>query len=69
MKQANFQRRFQKRPKAVACAKLCDKTGGFAKQVSFPSEKSRYKVPSICREQDVDCIDFIGMLTELHIRV
>ncbi len=56
--------------RTIACAKLRDKTVvSFAKQVSFPSERSRYKVPSICREQDVDCIDFIGMLTQLHIRV
>ena len=38
-------------------------------QTQKPAKKSNYKIPLICQEQDVECIDFIKMLQRLNIKV
>lgn len=40
-----------------------------SKQPEKPSKKSNYKIPLICAEQKVRCIDFISLLRELKIQV
>ncbi|MDI6782029.1 MAG: DUF4411 family protein [bacterium] len=54
----------------IAYAKIMNKTVVTleAKQPQKPKEKSKYKIPLICQEQDVACINFIEMLTYLNIR-
>lgn len=37
------------------------------KEEQKPKKKSNYKIPLICAEQKVRCIDFVGMLKELSI--
>ncbi len=55
----------------IAYAKIMDKTVVTfeAKQPQKPGKKSNYKIPLICQEQDVACINFIDMLDSLNIRV
>lgn len=38
------------------------------RQNQRPSKKSNYRIPLICEEQNVECIDFIEMLDRLNIR-
>ncbi len=38
-------------------------------QPQKPGKKYNYKIPLICQEQGVDCIDFITMLDQLNIRI
>ena len=35
----------------------------------YPGEKHNYKIPLICKERNVDCIDFVGLLEECNIRI
>ena len=55
----------------IAYAKIMDKTVVTfeGEQPQKPGKKSNYKIPLICREQNVECIDFIKMLQCLDIRV
>jgi len=39
------------------------------KQPNKPVPKCNYKIPLICEEQEVKCINFINMLEELKIRL
>ena len=36
-------------------------------QPEKPQKKSRYKIPLICKEERVDCINFVEMLEQLQI--
>ena len=38
-------------------------------QTQVPGEKHNYKIPLICKERNVDCIDFVGLLEECNIRI
>lgn len=38
-------------------------------QPQKPSKKCNYKIPLICDEQKVDCINFIEMLDKLNLRI
>lgn len=38
-------------------------------QLQQPKEKYNYKIPLICHEQAVDCIDFVKMVAKLGIRI
>lgn len=40
-----------------------------SEQKQKPKEKYNYKIPLICDEQGVECINFIEMLTKLFIRI
>ncbi len=40
-----------------------------APQPNKPGKKSNYKIPLICKEKDVKCVDFIKMLNELDISI
>ncbi len=40
-----------------------------AKQKQVPDRKSNYKIPLICEENDVECINFIEMLGNLGIKI
>lgn len=40
-----------------------------AKQRQKPDKKCNYKIPLICSEEDVGCIDFVTMLENLAIRI
>lgn len=53
----------------IAFAKLMSKTVVTyeGRQPEAPGKKSNYKIPLICREQNVECIDFITMLERLQI--
>lgn len=55
----------------IAYAQIMDKTVVTfeGEQPQKPGKKSNYKIPLICREQNVECIDFIKMLQCLDIRV
>lgn len=55
----------------IACAKLLDMTVVTFEEVqtTLPAEKRRYKIPAICNEQNVRCIDFVTMLDELNIEI
>lgn len=55
----------------IAYAKVTGKTVVTleAKQNQKPDKKSKYKIPLICKELGVLCIDFIEMLDELDIRI
>lgn len=55
----------------IAYAKLKEKTIVTLekKQNQKPDKKYKYKIPLICHEQGVQCIDFIEMLDELDIRI
>ncbi len=55
----------------IAYAKVIKKTVVTfeALQPQKPRKKSKYKIPLICQEQDVDCINFIKMLDQLDIRI
>jgi len=41
----------------------------YAEQRQPPAKKSNYKIPLICTEENVDCINFISMLENLEIRI
>jgi hypothetical protein len=51
----------------IASAKHCHYTVVTleSKQPNLPSKKSNYKIPAICREEAVSCIDFITLLRQL----
>ena len=53
----------------IAYAKIMDKTVVTfeGEQPQRPAKKYKYKIPLICREQGVPCIDFIGMLQDFNI--
>ena len=57
--------------KLIAYAKLNDKTvvTEEAKQKQEPKKKHNFKIPLVCDEQDVKCINFVEMLMRLDIRV
>ena len=38
-------------------------------QLSAPEKKSKYKIPLICKEEQVRCIDFLTFLKENRIKV
>lgn len=38
-------------------------------QKQKPKEKYNYKIPLICNEQGVECINFVEMLTKLNIKI
>lgn len=38
-------------------------------QTQKPAKKSNYKIPLICRDQEVCCINFVKMLQNLKIKV
>ncbi len=40
-----------------------------SKQQQIPDRKSNYKIPLICNKENVECIDFIGLLKRCDIRV
>jgi len=40
-----------------------------SKQPQKPKKKCDYKIPLICHEQGVDCIDFVEMIDRLGIRI
>ena len=55
----------------ITYAKLTDNTVVTFenKQPNEPGEKSRYRIPLICKKEKVNCIDFIDMLRNLGIKV
>lgn len=55
----------------IAYAKIMNKTVVTleAIQTQRPGKKCNYKIPLICDEQNVRCIDFVSMLKELSIRI
>jgi len=55
----------------IAYAKINDKTVVTLEkeQNQKPRKKCNYKIPLICKEQDVKCITFMEMLSELKIRI
>ena len=55
----------------IAYAKQMDKTVVTfeGRQPQKPVKKSNYKIPLICHEQDVKCINFVTMLERLGIRI
>lgn len=55
----------------IAYAKVTGKTVVTleAEQPQKPDKKYKYKIPLICQEQGVECIDFITMLDQLDIRI
>ena len=55
----------------IAYAKIMGKTivTFESEQPQKPVKKNKYKIPLICQEQNVECIDFIKMLQKLGIRV
>ncbi len=40
-----------------------------APQKQNPAHKYNYKIPLICREKNIECIDFVDLVKELDIRV
>ncbi|MEM7183119.1 MAG: DUF4411 family protein [Spirochaetota bacterium] len=40
-----------------------------AKQPNRPGKKENYKIPLICKEQGVECLTFIEMITKLNIQI
>ena len=57
--------------KLIAYAKLNDKTvvTEEEKQTNKPQKKYKYKIPLVCDEQEVECINFVEMLRRLSIKV
>ncbi len=55
----------------IAYAKMNNKTIVTleGKQAQIPKEKHNYKIPLICKQQGVDCIDFVTMLSQLGIKI
>lgn len=55
----------------IAYAKIMNKTVVTYEgpQPQPPKNKCNYKIPLICQEQDVECIEFITMLERLRIRI
>ncbi len=39
------------------------------KQVQKPKEKYKFKIPLVCKDQNVECIDFVEMIKELGLIV
>ena len=40
-----------------------------ARQTQAPAKRANYKIPLICRELGIDCIDLVGLLDGLGRRV
>ena len=57
--------------KLIAYAKLNDKTvvTEEGEQRAKPKKKCNYKIPLVCDEQEVECINFVEMLRRLSIKV
>ena len=57
--------------KLIAHAKVCDKTIVTLeeKQMQLPKKVSNYKIPLICKEVGVRCIEPIAMLKKLGIKI
>lgn len=57
--------------KLIAYAKVNDKivVTTEEKQPNEPKKKYNYKIPLVCDEQDVQCIDFVEMLRRLNIQI
>lgn len=57
--------------KLIAYAKLENKpVVTFEKmQTSKPDSKTSYKIPLICKEEEVDCLSFVEMLDRLGIKI
>ena len=57
--------------KLIAYAKRYSKTvvTGEGKQPEKPKKKYNYKIPLVCDEQEVQCINFVKMLRRLSIKV
>lgn len=55
----------------IAFAKIMSKTVVTfeALQPQKPGKKYNFKIPLICQEQNVECIDFIAMLDKLDVRI
>ena len=55
----------------IAYAKIMGKTVvTFERiQTQIPGKKYNYKIPLICKEENVNCIDFVGLLEKLNIRI
>ena len=55
----------------IAYAKIMKKTVVTFEgdQCQKPKKKSNYKIPLICREENVACINFIKMLELLNVRI
>lgn len=55
----------------IAYAKTMNKTAVTfeAEQKHKPDKKNNYKIPLICKEQNVECITFIEMIRRLGIRI
>ena len=55
----------------IAYAKIENKTVVTleGKQDQKPREKRNYKIPLVCREQGIPCVNFIGMIEDLGIVV
>lgn len=55
----------------IAYAKIMNKTVVTLESVQMqkPDKKSKYRVPLICNEQNVKCINFVSMLKELNIQI
>lgn len=61
----------QKDVTLIAYSKLMNKTVVTLEsfQVQKPGKKSNYKIPLICKEQNVECINFIQMISRLGIKI
>ena len=57
--------------KLIAYAKLFDKTvvTEEREQPEKPPDKYNYKIPLVCAEQGVECINFVKMLRRLDIKI
>ena len=56
--------------KLIAYAKVHDKIiVTEEKQPNKPKKKYKYKIPLVCNEQSVQCIDFVEMLRRLNIEI
>ena len=57
--------------KLIVYAKLCRKTvvTEEGKQPGKPKEKYNSKIPLVCKEQGVECINFVEMLKRLDIKI
>ena len=55
----------------IACAELTGMTVVTLEKVqsTVPSKKQNYKIPLICQERDVTCIDFVKMLENLGVEI
>ena len=55
----------------IAYAKVHEKTVVTleARQTELPKEKRKYRIPAVCEEKGVPCINFVEMLRELRISI